>query len=90
MQAQLRFNYPDKKMYEYVNFAFIPKQLRQIELKRKSIIKNVEAQTLKQRKKDSKMGSPIQPRQVESKTSPRIIRSTVNITSPRKVLLTNN
>lgn len=45
---------------------------------------------MKQRKKDSKMGSPIQPRQVESKTSPRIIRSTVNITSPRKVLLTNN
>jgi hypothetical protein len=36
------------------------------------------------------MSSPIQTRQVDRITSPRIIRSTVNVASPNKVLLTNN
>ena len=46
IQKGLKQNFPDKNIYDFVYFTFNPKELRQLELKRKQLVKNVEKDVL--------------------------------------------
>ena len=46
-------------MYDFVNFTFVPKEFRLIEVQRKKLVKNVETEVIIQVKKDVKLNSPV-------------------------------